>query len=253
MAILLAAVALGLLLVRAFYPREEKSVAYKMVTGSRLRISGVNFSSSERTVLLALSKTCHYCRESSPFYKRLDAALKNSGIRTIALFPENESEVQSYLSDLGITVNETHNVSLPSVGVTSIPMLVITDSAGSVLEFWKGKLPPRVQTVVFERLNLPETLSKSEWLVEENELPELLRKENGAIVLDVRDRESFSSKHLAKAVNIPLDELQVRAGNELSPDKLVVITAGSDFDSDLAYTLLDQQGFSRILTLPARP
>lgn len=232
---------------RAFYKRDAPAVAYKIVPGTRLRISGVDFGDSERTILLAVSKNCRYCTESAPFYKRLDAAIKDRSIRTIALFPENDTEPESYVAELGITA-KAHNVSLTTLGITKIPALVITDNTGSVLEMWNGKLPPRVQSVVFERLNLPDTRPKSEWLVEEKDLAELLSKNQGAILLDVRNRESFSRQHLPKAINIPVDELTIRAGNELSVDNLIVISGGES-EADLAYILLDTQGFSHLLTL----
>lgn len=254
LAILLAVLGLGLLLFRTFYPREAESRAYKIVPGARLTISGVDFGASERNVLLALSTTCKYCTEGAPFYKRFNAAIKNSNVRLIALFPENQEGGESYLGELGITANQVRNVSMASLGITSIPTLVITDNAGSVLETWKGKLPPRVEAIVFKSLNLTETRPESEWLIHESELDGLLKRNKDAIVLDVRDRVSFSKKHIAKAVNIPVDELQVRAGNELSTEGIIVLVAEDDFRGDLAYSLLDMQGFPRIFTLlPAAP
>jgi hypothetical protein len=253
-AILLAALGLGLVVFRNFYPRKAESPAYKIVAGAHLTIPGVDFGSSERTVLLALSKTCKYCSESAPFYKRFNAAIKNSKVRLIALLPENQEGGESYLQELGISANEVRNVSLAALGITILPTLVITDNAGTVLETWKGKLPPRVEAVVFKSLHLPETRPESEWLIHESELDGFLKRNQGAIVLDVRDRESFSRKHVPQAVNIPLDELPVRAGNELSTQNIVVVRAEDDFQGDLAYSVLDGQGFSRILTLlPTAP
>lgn len=249
LAILLAALTLGVLLYRNFSGRETETVKYKIAPGAQLTIPGVDFSDSQRNVLLALSKTCKYCTQGAAFYQRLNAAIKNSDIRLIALFPQKEDGGESYLQELGITESEVHNVSLASLGITITPTLVITDTAGIVVEHWNGKLPPRVEAVVFQHLNLPETRPQSDWLIREDELEGLLKRDQNAVVLDVRARQSFSTKHLPQAVNIPLDELRVRAINELSPENTIVVIAEDDFQSDLAYTALDMQGFSRILVL----
>ena len=83
---------------------------------------------------------------------------------------------------------------------------------------------------------------------------ELLKRNPNAVVLDVRDRRSFSSKDIPQAVNIPLDELRVRASNELSPESILIVVAEDEYQSDLAYTALDTQGFFHILMLlPTSP
>jgi rhodanese-related sulfurtransferase len=45
----------------------------------------------------------------------------------------------------------------------------------------------------------------------------------GAVLLDVRDREPFAASARPDAINIPLEELMVRAGAELSRQSAVVI------------------------------
>jgi len=52
-------------------------------------------------------------------------------------------------------------------------------------------------------------------------------------------------------VNIPIDELEARAVNELSPDSLVVIRCNCNDSQlkDLARTTLSRQGFKKLFVL----
>ncbi len=39
--------------------------------GAKINLSGVDWSKSERNLVLALSTTCHFCSESAGFYQKL--------------------------------------------------------------------------------------------------------------------------------------------------------------------------------------
>jgi len=69
------------------------------------------------------------------------------------------------------------------------------------------------------------------------------------VLLDVRERAAYAIKHRDEARNIPLDELPVRAQNELPPDHTIVIYGSDPSEADLAYSILDGQGFAHIFIL----
>jgi hypothetical protein len=74
----------------------------------KLSLSGVNWEQGSKTLLMVLSTNCRYCTESAPFYQQL--AQHNGGrddVRIMAVLPQNPGEAQKYLSDHGITVDET--------------------------------------------------------------------------------------------------------------------------------------------------
>ncbi|MGA1598664.1 MAG: rhodanese-like domain-containing protein [bacterium] len=77
-----------------------------------------------------------------------------------------------------------------------------------------------------------------------------LAKAGEAIVLDVRTAEEYSSAHVVKAVNIPLDELEGRLG-ELSRDAVILIHCGTGARASMAYTLLKSKGFNNVRFLDA--
>jgi hypothetical protein len=52
----------------------------------KISLPGIDWQKNGRTLLLALSTTRHYCKESAPFYQRL--AEKGENTRLIAVLPQ---------------------------------------------------------------------------------------------------------------------------------------------------------------------
>jgi hypothetical protein len=77
------------------------------------------------------------------------------------------------------------------------------------------------------KLKLEDTRSPDEWSITEANLERKLANKEQLVLLDVRDRAAFAINHRDGARNIPLDELPVRAQNELALDHTIVI-CGSD-------------------------
>ena len=117
---------------------------------AKLSIPGVEFSSTRRTLILALSTTCHFCSESAPFYKQLAKNAKN--MRVIAVIPQELSEGRDYLKGLSVTVDEVRQVSLDTIGVNGTPTLMLLDSSGVVTKRWVGKLTAEGQRDVMDAL-----------------------------------------------------------------------------------------------------
>ena len=69
------------------------------------------------------------------------------------------------------------------------------------------------------------------------------------VLLDIRERAAFALNHRDRARNIPLDELPVRAQNELPLDHAIVIYGNDPDEADLAYSILDTQGFAHLFIL----
>jgi rhodanese-related sulfurtransferase len=77
----------------------------------------------------------------------------------------------------------------------------------------------------------------------------LINKED-ALILDVREPAEFNAGHILNARNIPLGELDKRAG-ELSKwkDKPIVVSCASGNRSGSAVGTLKKQGFTRAVNL----
>src|SRR6202044_401626 len=100
---------------------------------------GVDWSANNRTLLLALQTNCHFCTESAPFFRRLAAASVGNA-RTVAVLPQSPDAAKQYLDGLGVRVDEIKQASLPGIGVTGTPTLMLVDSSGFVRGAWTGVL-----------------------------------------------------------------------------------------------------------------
>ena len=153
-AIIVVAVLLGGVLVRRYlWPEAQSSPAQSRIQpGTKLSVPGIEWDKNERTLLLVLSTTCHFCTESSPFYQRLaQEKAKKGGVGLVAVLPQSVGESQKYLSDLGVPVDDIKQASLDTVQARGTPTLIMADRTGTVVESWVGKLPAEAEVEVLER------------------------------------------------------------------------------------------------------
>jgi thioredoxin-related protein len=199
--------------------------------GQHLVIPGVTWSGTHNLVL-ALSTTCHFCEESAPFYRKLlQQQHEHDGKwNSIIVFPQSSDMAHKYVQAHKYIATATLHADYANVGITGTPTLVLVDGHGTVLDEWIGRLDSDQQTDVAVHLGIaphdlvdqassgdtapavkgasPEVLS--------NELADLRAKHQKVTILDVRQRDQYSLGHMAEAVNIPFDELPMRAPHEIS-------------------------------------
>src|ERR1051325_2154425 len=101
LAIVIVAALLALVLVsRYLLPSEQKAAVAEtpqVKAGMKLSLPGVDWGQSDRTLLLVLSTTCHFCSESTPFYQRLaQEKSKHGDVRLIAVLPQSVDAAQKY-------------------------------------------------------------------------------------------------------------------------------------------------------------
>ena len=78
----------------------------------------------------------------------------------------------------------------------------------------------------------------------------LERLENGALVIDVRSPGEFSSGHLAKAINIPLDEIETALPKRVPDKRLVLLLhCQSGMRSGAAMQKLKSLGYANAFNL----
>jgi phage shock protein E len=69
----------------------------------------------------------------------------------------------------------------------------------------------------------------------------------GALVVDVRSDDEYGDEHFPKALNIPVGELQSRAG-ELGPkDRAIVLYCASGARSAMGARILKSLGFTDVM------
>jgi hypothetical protein len=137
-AVILVACAMGTSLILKYaLPAAARGGISK---GTRLTGESFNWSRKPRTLVFALSTTCHFCTESGSFYQLLLKKSPRETTRTLALFPQSPAESESYLAKLGVSVDEIKQVPLESLRVAGTPTVFIVNREGVVESVWEGKL-----------------------------------------------------------------------------------------------------------------
>lgn len=156
-AIIVVAILLGVVLVRNYLFRSPTPTQIPAVagieTGTKLSLSGVDWNTSKRTLVMALSTECHFCTESAPFYQRLaQERARNLNLRLIAVFPQKSQESLEYLKGLAVNVDDVRQSELASLGVSGTPTLILLNNQGVVEDTWRGKLNGDREGDVLRRL-----------------------------------------------------------------------------------------------------
>lgn len=155
--VVFAVVAIGVLVKNYFAPQGVKpSVA--IAKGSALpEIAGVDYKLAPRTLILALNVDCRYCSKSVPFYRSLAEARQENAdkFNIVAAFINKDSGlVKSYVEEKQLSVQSIAGVELEKLGVHMTPTIILVDSAGRVLDSWRGELQPDDEREVFGSLGL---------------------------------------------------------------------------------------------------
>ena len=156
-AVLIAAVLIGAAVVKNYIlDRHDTQPARsdEIVVGSKLKLPDVDWRANHQTLLLVLSRDCHYCSESAPFYQRLEKeTARGSGTRLIAVLPQDVEQARSYLAQLGLSVKDVRRASPNSLGVRGTPMIIVANDLGIVSHAWTGKLSPEEESDVLSKLS----------------------------------------------------------------------------------------------------
>ncbi len=120
--------------------------------GNKLEVQPVDWSNNTKNLVLVLSTTCRYCKESAGFYRRLTQECKTRHIRTIALFPQPADKARAYLEDEGVQVQEVLQTSMDKLEVKGTPTILLVNNKGLVQHVWTGRLPASSENELLAKL-----------------------------------------------------------------------------------------------------
>jgi thioredoxin-related protein len=153
-AIIVVAVLFSAVIIQKYLlPSSTQPERAAPVIGKQMNLSDVNWASQPKTLILALSRTCHFCNESAPFYKRLIESVKDRNVKLIAVFPTETEAGRAHLKELGLADLEVKQSPLANMQVSGTPTLILTNDKGEVTDYWLGKLPPDKEAEVINKLN----------------------------------------------------------------------------------------------------
>lgn len=114
---------------------------------------------------------------------------------------------------------------------------------------WRTPQQPQPQPA-----NSGQKTQKEAQILKADEVRKILsRREKGVTVLDIQERKKFKEGHLPSAINIPTDELEARAEDELSKSDMIIIVDcacdGTNTASLLINNYLIDLGFSKVAVM----
>jgi len=131
------------------------STSNTALVGSNISIPDSGQQSTKRRIVLAISRTCPFCKIELPFYRILGSRRKEFDARLVAIMPESCQEASEYLRSQMISVDQLVCEPLATFGVTSTPTLVVLNRTGRVEKAWVGALSDVERNkVLFELVQL---------------------------------------------------------------------------------------------------
>jgi thioredoxin-related protein len=121
--------------------------------GRQVFVEGVDWSKSEQTLLLILSTQCGFCKQSEPFYHRLNGEPRDhQAVRLIAVFPQPNQSGKEYLEQEHVVVDDVRQRPATNLRVRGTPTLVLVDRNGIVKNEWIGLLSANQEAEVIALL-----------------------------------------------------------------------------------------------------
>ena len=116
----------------------------KALVGKTLNLPGVHFPQDRDSLVLAISSSCHFCKESLPFYRELGER-SDGRLNLVAVMPQTEPEARSYIQGAAVRATQVVSANLDSIGVRATPTILLVNGAGKVQNAWVGLLDEKAQ------------------------------------------------------------------------------------------------------------
>lgn len=130
--------------------------SYQLTTqpqARRITVAGVDFSRSEKTLLLFLQQDCKVCIESVAFYRRITDNFPDPGnVQLILITPNEPKTAGKFFRNEGLPVATVLQGERGLLGVKLSPTLILADSTGIVRGSWIGQLSPEREAEVLTML-----------------------------------------------------------------------------------------------------
>jgi thiol-disulfide isomerase/thioredoxin len=146
--VILGVIVFLFLVARNEYARYHTGTAVSVaMVGKRVILPGARLPQDRDSLIFALSTTCHFCKESLPFYQQL-VTRSDGRVNLVAVLPQPQAEAQMYLQNASIPISQVVSTGLDVVGVSATPTLLLVNSRGDIKKLWIGLLDEKGQQEV---------------------------------------------------------------------------------------------------------
>lgn len=82
-----------------------------------------------------------------------------------------------------------------------------------------------------------------------NEMAEILKTNNNAILLDVRSEQEYSEGHISGSINIPVYDLEKVAKRRLNVESIIIVYCSAGVRSKRAIQILKKLGYKNLYNI----
>jgi thiol-disulfide isomerase/thioredoxin len=119
------------------------------LVGKSVSLPGVQLPRDRSSLLIVVSTTCHFCKDSLPFYKQLSEKSRGR-LNLVAVLPQPQPEARKFLQDAGVEADQIVSASPDAVGARGTPTVLLVDGSGKVTRAWVGRLDEKGQQGLLE-------------------------------------------------------------------------------------------------------
>lgn len=123
-------------------------------------IEGIEFSGASRTLLLFLTEDCPFCARNIDFHRSLLLAVRtrnfndHGGLQALVVSPDSAESILRHLRNHGLQPSAVIADQVLPDGVPGVPMIVLLNNGGIVIDRWIGLLNQQQQANVMAMLEV---------------------------------------------------------------------------------------------------
>lgn len=130
---------------------ERRPTRPTYASGERLAgLDQVDFSRTEKTVVIFATTYCPYCINSMPFYRTLtgDAGRTRGAFQVVVVGPEPIDTLTGFVRQHQLQVDGVVSVPPGQLKVWGTPTLIVTNRKGAVERVWVGEQGPAARAAI---------------------------------------------------------------------------------------------------------
>jgi hypothetical protein len=113
--------------------------------GQTLELPQSLSTGTRTTAVMFVSKNCHFCSDSMPFYLRISTLrpAESGAFRLLAVTPmgrETSAESRQYFVEHGVPVDGIVQMPFGKLGIAGTPTLALLDRSRRVVKVWTGRV-----------------------------------------------------------------------------------------------------------------
>jgi hypothetical protein len=223
--------------------------------GATVAMKRLGLKGDHHAFVIISSPTCPHCKDSGAFQRKLLHEAEQGQIPIVLALPNAAKDI-NFAFSLGL--QQTHIVDWEAIGLKPMgtPQILLVDQKGKILKFWLGHLDQASETDVMKAIsypldvtNAPRKLPSGESMLTESDIGAIAKTESINILNIGQRNEFYRSDYNYNVMNIPFDELPLRAKYELDKKAIQIVDCNYNVSlviCELTVRRLKQDGYRAV-------